>query len=101
MPITLKIPFYDSRFPFLDDVDDTLGDVWRGIVAAGREAGPVVEVDDFNVTVGAHNAVAAINLDVQLVGSVGADALEVLNVKLQALRLAVDGFVSVLAVTKV
>jgi hypothetical protein len=68
-----------------DDVDDALGDVGGCIVAAWGKAGPVVEVDDFHVAVGAHYAVAAINLDVELVGGTVADLLEVFGLEFQPL----------------
>ena len=72
-----------------------------GIVAAGREAGPVVEVDDFHVAIGAHDAVAAIDFHVELVGGAGADVLEVALVEPESLRAPVDGFVAILAVSLV
>ena len=48
----------------LNDANNAFCDVWRGIVATGSKAGPVVEVDNFYVTVFAHNAVATIDFHI-------------------------------------
>ena len=70
-------------------------------VSAGGEAGPVVEVDDADLPVVRHNAVAAVNLHIESLRSLLADSLQVLEVEFQALRLSVDNFVAIFAVALV
>ena len=80
---------------------DGLGDVGSRLVAAGCEAGPVVEVDDADGTVRVNDAVTAVDDDVEFLGSAGADVLELLEVDVDALGVAVDFFPAILAVTLV
>ena len=73
----------------------------RRFLTAGREAWPVVEVDDANVAFGAYYAVAAVNLHIKNLARVLADGTQLLLVKFKSLRLAVDGFVAVFGVAEV
>ena len=68
------------------------------LVAAGREAGPVVEVDDAYVAFGRDDAVAAIDHHIEDLGRGIAYLLHLLEVELDAAAFAVDGFVAVFAV---
>lgn len=70
-----------------------------GLVATGREAGPVVEVDDLNVAFGRDDAVAPVNDNVECVGRAVANLLHMLEFKFDAAALAVDGFVAIFAVS--
>ena len=72
-----------------------------GSIAARGEAGPVVEVDDADIAVGRYDAVAAINLHIEHVRRVLAYLAHLVLVKFQALALAIDGFVAILAMTLV
>ena len=73
--------------------------MWSCGVAARREAGPVVEVDDTYITFGRDDAVAAIYLHIKHIGCVLADFAHLVLVELKPLALAVDGFMSILAVS--
>ena len=72
-----------------------------GSIAARGETGPVVEVDDADIAVGRYDAVAAINLHIEHVRRVLAYLAHLVLVKFQALALAIDGFVAILAMTLV
>ena len=84
----------------LGEGEDGLGDVGRRLVAAGREAGPVVEVDDADSAVRIHDAVTTIDDNIQLLGSLGADAFQLLQVDIDTLGVAVDLFPTVLVMPR-
>ncbi len=82
----------------LDSGENSLGDIGRGLVAAGGETGPVVKVDDADFALGRNDAVTAVNFDIKSLGSRVADGDEVIEVKLYAARFAVDSLMAILAV---
>ena len=73
----------------------------RRLVAAGREAGPVVEVDQADRPVVGHDAVAAVDVDVEDARGLVADALQLVEVEGDAFRRAVDLLEAKLAVVHV
>ena len=80
---------------------NSLGNVGRRLVAARCETGPVVKVDDADGTVRVNDAIATIDDNVQFLGSARADVLQLLEVDIDALAVAVDFLPAILAVTLV
>jgi len=77
---------------------DSLGNVRRRLVATRCKAGPVVEVDDADGTVRIDDAITAIDDDIQLLGGARADVLQLLEVDVDALAMAIHLFPAILAV---
>ena len=84
--------------PFADSGEHTFGYGKRTLFTAGREAGPVVEVDYSDRAVGINDAVTYVYLDVNHLLCFLTDMFQIIEVKRDTFGMTVDGFQAVFAV---
>lgn len=87
--------------PFLHGGEHAFRYPGSRLLAARGETGPVIEVDDAYRAVGIYYAVAAIDFHIEYVGSLLAHVAQFLLIEMKPAALAVDGLMSIFAVSLV